>query len=94
MATALRASFSSKAVGYFDLGYDEDTRANTLHRVLAALPESGPIVLAVSMTAAIAKRARRAQQAGAPAPVSRAMAVVYMLVWCSIIVAGRMIAYY
>jgi hypothetical protein len=52
------------------------------------------IVLAVSMTSAIAKRARRAQQAGASAPVSRAMAVVYMLVWCSIIVAGRMIAYY
>jgi len=52
------------------------------------------IVLAICMTAAIAGRARRAQRAGATAPVSRAMAVVYMLIWCSIIVAGRMIAYY
>ncbi|HTB68005.1 MAG TPA: hypothetical protein VK727_17420 [Steroidobacteraceae bacterium] len=52
------------------------------------------IVLAISMTSAIAKRARRAQRAGAPAPVSRAVAVVYMLIWCCIIVAGRMIAYY
>jgi hypothetical protein len=52
------------------------------------------VVLAVSMTAAIAARARRAQRAGATAPVSRAMAVVYMLIWSSIIVAGRMIAYY
>ena len=52
------------------------------------------VVLAVSMTAAIAARARRAQRAGAAAPASRAMAVVYMLIWCSIIVAGRMIAYY
>ena len=52
------------------------------------------IVLAIIMTSAIAARARRAQRAGATAPVSRAMAVVYMLVWCSIIVAGRMIAYY
>jgi hypothetical protein len=52
------------------------------------------IVLAISMTSAIAGRARRAQRAGAPAPVSRTMAVVYMLVWCAIIVAGRMIAYY
>lgn len=52
------------------------------------------VVLAVSMTSAIARRARRAQRAGAPAPVSRSLAVVYMLIWCSIIVAGRMIAYY
>jgi hypothetical protein len=52
------------------------------------------IVLAICMTAAIAGRARRAQRTGATAPVSRAMAVVYMLIWCSIIVAGRMIAYY
>ena len=52
------------------------------------------IVLAICMTAAIAGRAHRAQRAGATAPVSRAMAVVYMLIWCSIIVAGRMIAYY
>ena len=52
------------------------------------------IVLAVIMTSAIAARARRAQRAGAKAPVSKAVAVVYMLVWCSIIVAGRMIAYY
>ena len=52
------------------------------------------VVLAVSMTAAIAGRARRAQRAGAPGPVSRAVAVIYMLVWCAIIVAGRMIAYY
>ena len=52
------------------------------------------IVLAIIMTSAIAGRARRAQRAGATAPVSKAMAVVYMLVWCSIIVAGRMIAYY
>jgi hypothetical protein len=52
------------------------------------------IALAVSMTSAIARRARRAQQAGAAVPVSRATAVVYMLVWCCIIVAGRMIAYY
>jgi hypothetical protein len=52
------------------------------------------IVLAIIMTSAIAGQARRAQRAGATAPVSKAMAVVYMLVWCSIIVAGRMIAYY
>ena len=52
------------------------------------------IVLAISMTSAIAGRARRAHRAGAPAPVSRSLAVVYMLVWCCIIVAGRMIAYY
>ena len=52
------------------------------------------VVLAIIMTSAIAGRARRAQRAGATAPVSKAMAVVYMLVWCSIIVAGRMIAYY
>ncbi len=52
------------------------------------------IVLALIMTSAIAGRARRAQRAGAVAPVSKAIAVVYMLVWCSIIVAGRMIAYY
>ena len=52
------------------------------------------IVLAVSMTSAIARRARRARQAGAAAPVRRATAVGYMLVWCCIIVAGRMIAYY
>jgi uncharacterized membrane protein len=51
------------------------------------------IVLAVSMTSAIAAWARRAQRAGATAPVSKAVAV-YMLVWCSIIIAGRMIAYY
>jgi hypothetical protein len=52
------------------------------------------IVLALVMTSTIAGRARRAQRAGATAPVSRIMAVVYMLLWCSIIVAGRMIAYY
>jgi hypothetical protein len=52
------------------------------------------IVLAVGMTSAIARRARRAQRAGTAAPVSRGVAVVYMLVWCCIIVAGRMIAYY
>lgn len=52
------------------------------------------IVLALVMTSAIAGRARRAQRSGARAPVSKTMAVVYMLVWCSIIVAGRMIAYY
>lgn len=52
------------------------------------------IVLALIMTSAIAARARRAQRSGAPAPVSFGLAVVYMLVWCSIIVAGRMIAYY
>jgi hypothetical protein len=52
------------------------------------------IVLAAIMTSAIAARARRAQRAGARAPVSKVVAVVYMLVWCSIIVAGRMIAYY
>jgi hypothetical protein len=46
------------------------------------------------MTSAIARRARRAQRAGTAAPVSRAVAVVYMLIWCCIIVAGRMIAYY
>ena len=52
------------------------------------------IVLALIMTSAIAWRARRAERAGASAPVSKALAVVYMLVWCSIIFAGRMIAYY
>jgi hypothetical protein len=52
------------------------------------------IVLALIMTSAIAARARRAQRAGAAVPVSRTLAVAYMLVWCSIIVAGRMIAYY
>jgi len=52
------------------------------------------IVLALIMTSVIARRARRAQRAGGAAPVSKTMAVVYMLVWCSIIVAGRMIAYY
>ena len=52
------------------------------------------VVLAVILTSAIAARARRAQRSGTTAPVSAAMAVVYMLVWCSIIVAGRMIAYY
>jgi len=52
------------------------------------------IVLALIMTSAIAWRARRAERAGAAAPVSKAMAVVYMLVWCSIIFAGRLIAYY
>jgi len=51
-------------------------------------------VLALIMTSVIARRARRAQRAGGAAPVSKTMAVVYMLVWCSIIVAGRMIAYY
>ena len=52
------------------------------------------IVLALIMTSVIAGWARRAERAGATAPVSKAAAVVYMLVWCSIIVAGRMIAYY
>jgi hypothetical protein len=52
------------------------------------------IVLALGMTSVIAARARRAERMGARAPVSKAIAVVYMLVWCSIIVAGRMIAYY
>jgi hypothetical protein len=52
------------------------------------------IVLALIMTSLIAGRARRAQRAGGAAPVSKTMAVVYMLIWCSIIVAGRMIAYY
>lgn len=52
------------------------------------------IVLALVMTSVIAARARRAERAGATAPVSKVIAVVYMLVWCSIIVAGRMIAYY
>jgi len=51
------------------------------------------IVLAIGMTSLIGRRARRAQRDNAAAPVSRAIAVVYMLVWCSIIVAGRMIAY-
>jgi hypothetical protein len=52
------------------------------------------IVLAVSMTAIIAGRARRAQLAGTTAPASFSLAVAYMLIWCAIIVAGRMIAYY
>jgi hypothetical protein len=52
------------------------------------------IVLALITTSAIARRARRAQRAGTTAPISKAIAVVYMLVWCSIIIAGRMIAYY
>jgi uncharacterized membrane protein len=52
------------------------------------------IVLVLIVTSVIAGRARRAQQAGATAPASKAIAVVYMLVWVSIIVAGRMIAYY
>jgi len=52
------------------------------------------IVLAVIMTSAVAARARRAARVGASAPVSKTVAVVYMLVWCSIIFAGRMIAYY
>ena len=52
------------------------------------------IVLALIMTSAIAARARRTQRAGATSLVGKAMAVVYMLVWCSIIIAGRMIAYY
>jgi uncharacterized membrane protein len=52
------------------------------------------IVLALIMTTAIAGRARRAERVGAAAPRSKAIAVVYMLVWLSIIVAGRMIAYY
>jgi hypothetical protein len=52
------------------------------------------IVVALIMTSAVAARARRAQRAGAAPPVSKTIAVVYMLVWCSIIFAGRMIAYY
>jgi uncharacterized membrane protein len=52
------------------------------------------VVLAIGMTAFIARRARRAQRAGTTAPASFSMAVVYMLLWCAIIVAGRMIAYY
>lgn len=52
------------------------------------------IVLALIMTSVIAARARRADRGGAAAPVGKAIAVVYMLVWCSIIIAGRMIAYY
>src|SRR5262249_31183967 len=52
------------------------------------------IVVVLTMTSVIAGRAHRAERAGAKAPVSRTIAVVYMLVWCSIIVAGRMIAYY
>jgi hypothetical protein len=52
------------------------------------------VLLAVGMTAGIAGRARRAQRAGDSPPVSKVTAVVYMLVWCAIIVAGRMIAYY
>lgn len=54
----------------------------------------GLIVLALVMTSAIAARARRAERAGAAGPVSKTIAVVYMLIWCSIIFAGRMIAYY
>jgi hypothetical protein len=52
------------------------------------------IVVALIITSAIAARARRAERAGATPPVSKTVAVVYMLVWCSIIFAGRMIAYY
>jgi hypothetical protein len=52
------------------------------------------IVVVLVMTSVIAVRARRAERAGATPPVSKTIAVVYMLVWCSIIVAGRMIAYY
>jgi hypothetical protein len=52
------------------------------------------IVLALIMTSAIAARAHRAPRAGATTLASKAVAVVYMLVWCSIIIAGRMIAYY
>ena len=53
------------------------------------------VVLAIIMTSAIAGWARRSQRrAGATALVGKAVAVVYMLVWCSIIIAGRMIAYY
>jgi hypothetical protein len=52
------------------------------------------IVVVLTMTSVIAGRAHRAQRAGATGPVSKTIAVVYMLVWCSIIVAGRMIAYY
>jgi len=52
------------------------------------------IVLALIMTSAIAEWSRRAQRAGATTLVGKAVAVVYMLVWCSIIIAGRMIAYY
>lgn len=51
------------------------------------------IVLAIIMTSAIGRWARRAQRSGASDPVRKVMALVYMLVWCSIIVAGRMIAY-
>ena len=47
------------------------------------------IGVALVMTSGIAARARRAERV-----VSRTVAVVYMLVWVSIIVAGRMIAYY
>ncbi len=54
----------------------------------------GLIVLALTMTSAITRRARRAERVGAPAPVSVSLAVIYMLLWCSIIVAGRLIAYY
>lgn len=52
------------------------------------------VVLAMIMTSGIGSWARRTHRAGSTAPVSRIMAVLYMLVWCSIIVAGRMIAYY
>jgi hypothetical protein len=52
------------------------------------------IVLALIMTSAVAAWARRAPRAGATALAGKAVAVVYMLVWCSIIIAGRMIAYY
>jgi hypothetical protein len=52
------------------------------------------IGVALIITSAIAGRARRAARAGGAPPRSKAVAVVYMLVWVSIIVAGRMIAYY
>lgn len=55
------------------------------------------IMLALTMTSAIAGWARRAQRGGGAellGKTGKAVAVLYMLVWCSIIVAGRMIAYY
>jgi hypothetical protein len=52
------------------------------------------IVLAVSMTSIIAAWARSAQRLGVAAPVNKGLALAYMLVWCAIIIAGRMIAYY
>jgi hypothetical protein len=49
------------------------------------------IVIALILTSVIAQWGRRA---GSGALVGKAVAVVYVLVWCSIIAAGRMIAYY